>query len=96
MGLKDGRKIVLNRKRKQILDQFSKCKKSSNILEIEKLNGMLCALRQIEPDIFPEIANYLKHYEEELKRMARNRYYRMLRINKKGNPSVANVKISSS
>lgn len=44
---------------------------------------MLCALRQIEPDIFPEIANYLKHYEEELKRMVRNRYYRMLRINKK-------------
>lgn len=83
VGLKDGRKIVLNRKRKQILDQFSKCKKSSNILEIEKLNGMLCALRQIEPDIFPEIANYLKHYEEELKRMVRNRYYRMLRINKK-------------
>ena len=96
VGLKDGRKIVLNRKRKQILEQFNKCKKSSNILEIEKLNGMLCALRQIEPDIFPEIANYLKHYEEKLKHMARNRYYRMLHINKKRNPSGANVRISSS
>ena len=73
----------MNRKRKQILVQYEKCKKETNIQEIEKLNGMLCALRQIEADVFPEIANYIKHYEAELKDLAKNRYYREVHRSRK-------------
>jgi len=76
VGVNSGQKIVLNNKRKRILEQFEKCKKSNKIYDIEKLNGMLCALRQIEPEIFPEIYNYIKHYDSELKLMARNRFYK--------------------
>ena len=78
VGIKNGNILVLNRKRKQILTQYEECRKDNNIQKIEKLNGMLCALRQIEPEIFPEIANYVKHYELELKDVARNRYYRQV------------------
>lgn len=35
---------LLNNKRKRILEQFEKCKTSNKIYDIEKLNGMLCAL----------------------------------------------------
>lgn len=83
VGIKDGKKIVLNNKRKKIIDQYQKCKTSNEICDIEKLNGMLCALRQIEPEIFPEIYNYVKHYESELKMMARDRFYRNQRKRKK-------------
>ena len=55
--------------------QYEKCKKTCNLYDIEKLNGMLCSMRQIEPDIFPELGNYIKHYEAELKEMARKRFY---------------------
>lgn len=37
---------------------------------------MLCSIRQIEKDIFPEIENYVKHYKAGLKVMARNRFYK--------------------
>ena len=53
------------------------------IYDIEKLNGMLCALRQIEPEIFPEIYNYIKHYDSELKLMARNRFFKHRRKRRK-------------
>lgn len=76
VGLKDGAKVVLNKKRKAILEQYQKCKETRDIYDIEKLNGMLCSQRQIEKDIFPEIANFIKHYESELKIMARNRFYK--------------------
>ena len=57
-------------------DLYAKCKKSSNIYQIEKLNGTLCSLRQIEPDIFPEIYRYVHSYEQELKKLSRDRFYR--------------------
>lgn len=83
VGIRNGNILVLNRKRKQILDQYEKCKEENSIVEIEKLNGMLCALRQIDSNIFPEIANYIKHFESELKDMARNRYYKDVRHRRK-------------
>ena len=46
VGIKQGKKVVLNSKRKQIIELYAKCKKSSNIYQIEKLNGILCSLRQ--------------------------------------------------
>lgn len=95
VGIKDGNIFVLNRKRKQILDQYEKCKIGNNILEIERLNGMLCALRQIEPVIFPEIANYIKHYESELKDMARDRYYKEVRHRKKESRGDVNARTSN-
>lgn len=76
VGVKDGEKVVLNKKRKAILEQYQKCKETRNIYEIEKLKGMLCSQRQIEKGIFPEIANFVKHYDSELKMMARNRFYK--------------------
>lgn len=81
VGLLNGNKVVLNKKREEILQQYQKCKVTNNIYDIEKLNGMLCAQRQIEKDIFPEIANYIKHYETKLCVMAKNRYYRGRRKN---------------
>ncbi|MBQ8298863.1 MAG: RNA-directed DNA polymerase [Clostridia bacterium] len=83
VGINDGQKVVLNNKRKRILEQFEKCKTSNKIYDIEKLNGMLCALRQIEPEIFPEIYNYIKHYDSELKLMARNRFFKHRRKRRK-------------
>ncbi len=53
--------------------------KNGNIYEIEKLNGTLCSLKQIEPDIFPEIYGYVHRYEQELKKLSRNRFYRAKR-----------------
>lgn len=75
VGIENGEKKVLNNKRQKILFQYEKCKKTCNLYDIEKLNGMLCSMRQIEPDIFPELGNYIKHYEAELKEMARKRFY---------------------
>jgi hypothetical protein len=79
VGIKQGKKVVLNSKRKQIIELYAKCKKSSNIYQIEKLNGTLCSLRQIEPDIFPEIYRYVHSYEQELKKLSRDRFYRSKR-----------------
>lgn len=71
---------MLNSKRKQIIELYAKCKKSSNIYQIEKLNGTLCSLRQIEPDIFPEIYGYVHSYKQELKKLSRDRFYRAKKI----------------
>lgn len=76
VGLKNGEKVVLNKKRKELLEQYQKCKETRNIYDIEKLNGMICSQRQIEKNIFPEIASFIKHYEPELKILARNRFYK--------------------
>jgi hypothetical protein len=80
VGVYDGHKVVSNNKRVEIIKQFEKCKKYNDIDEIEKLRGKLCSLRQIEPDIFPEIYNFVKYYDLELKTMARKRYYKNQRI----------------
>lgn len=79
VGIKQGKKVVLNSKRKQTIELYEKCKKSSNIYEIEKLNGTLCSLRQIEPNIFPEIYAYVHRYEQELKKLSSDRYYKAKR-----------------
>lgn len=81
VGIKQGKKVVLNSKRKQIIELYAKCKKSNNIYEIEKLNGTLCSLRQIEPNIFPEIYGYVCNHEQELKRLSRARFYMAKRKN---------------
>lgn len=94
VGIKNGNILMPNRKRKQILDQYENCKKEKNIIEIEKLNGMLCSLRQIEPGVFPEIENFIKHYEIELKDMARNRYYRQIRRRRKRKLGDSDARIS--
>lgn len=96
VGIRNGNILVLNRKRKQILDQYEKCKEENSIVEIEKLNGMLCALRQIDSNIFPEIANYIKHFESELKDMARNRYYKDVRHRRKRKQGDVNARTSNS
>ena len=76
VGIYNGELKILNSKKKQILDKYKECKVTHNLYEIEKLNGMLCSLRQIDSDIFPEIWNFIKHFDKELKELSRNRYYR--------------------
>lgn len=79
VGLQDGKKIVLNEKRKSTIQLYEQCKKSCDIKNIEKLNGVLCSLRQIEPGIFPEIFNFVQSYKDELKEYSQKRFYRMRR-----------------
>lgn len=76
VGIYNGKLKIPNSKKKQILDKYKECKATHNIYEIEKLNGMLCSLRQIDSNVFPEIYNFIKHFDKELKEMAKNRYYR--------------------
>jgi hypothetical protein len=40
---------------------------------------MLCAARQIEADIFPEIYNYILSYEKELQEFSKVRFYKAQR-----------------
>lgn len=79
VGLKDGEKIVLNEKRKSVIQLYEQCKKIYDIKNIEKLNGKLCSLRQIEPDIFPEIYNFVQSYKNELKEYSKKRFYSIRR-----------------
>ena len=79
VGIRQENKIVLNSKRKKIIELYIECKKKNNINMIEKLNGTLCSLRQIEPGVFPEIHNYVLHYEKELKELSKKRFYRAQR-----------------
>lgn len=80
--ISNGKVIVPNAKRKQLLDQYKKCKDNHKISDIEKLRGMLCAVRQIEPEIFPEVHNFVQHYSSDLSEYVRNRYYRNKRLRK--------------
>lgn len=79
VGIQNGELKVSNGKKKQILDKYKECKASRNLYEIEKLKGMLCSLRQIEAGIFPEIDNFVRHFDDELKVLSKNRYYRKKR-----------------
>ena len=58
VGIKNGNRVVPNRLRKKIMDTYYNCQQTNDIKNIERLRGLLCAARQIEPDIFPSIANY--------------------------------------
>ncbi len=75
MGIKHGKMV----ERKQIIKLYAECKKDSNIYEIEKLNGILCSLRQIKLDIFSEIYSYVQHYEQELRNLSKKRFYKYQR-----------------
>lgn len=81
VGIRQGKKTVLNNKRKQAINLYRKCRVSENIYEIEKLNGTLCSLRQIEPNIFPEIDNFIRHYDSELRNLSKDRFYEKRRKN---------------
>lgn len=80
VGIRQGNKIVPNSKRKKIIELYEECKKNPNIYKIEKLSGTLCSLRQTEPNIFPEIYNYVLHYNDELRKLSKERSYRIKRI----------------
>jgi hypothetical protein len=79
VGIKGGKKIVSNGKRKKIIDLYAQCKENTNIKDIEKLKGMLCSARQIEPDIFSEIYNYILNYKKELREFSKVRFYKAQR-----------------
>lgn len=82
---------VPNFKRKKLVNQFILCKKSKDIKEIERLKGMLCAVRQIEPDIFPSIKLFLDGYSSELKEYARARQKKQQRQNHIGRKHVKRI-----
>ena len=59
VGIKSGKKVVLNRHRKNILDQYKKCRAHNDKKEIQKLKGMLISARQVEPELYPSIMDYI-------------------------------------
>lgn len=59
VGIKNGKKVVVNRHRKSILDQYKKCREHNDKKEIQKLKGMLISARQVEPEIYPRIMDYI-------------------------------------
>ncbi len=67
VGIKNGEKVLLNRSRERILTLYGECKCTQDIKEIERLKGMMYAARQVEADIFPEVWNFVKHYDKDLK-----------------------------
>ena len=91
VGISKKQMAVPNNKRKKVLDQYKKCKGNHNLSDIEKLRGMLCAVRQIEPEIFPEVHNFVKHYNSELAKYARNRYYKNQRLRRKATENICSI-----
>lgn len=79
VGIAQGKKTALNSKRKNAIELYTKCKKGNNIYDIERLSGTLCSLRQIEPDIFPEIDGYLRHHKQELRDLSRKNFFKAQR-----------------
>lgn len=73
VGIKNSKVVLPNVKRKAILDQYEKCKEKNNLHEIEKLRGMLCSARQIEPGIFHLIDSYVNKYQRDLASLSRTR-----------------------
>lgn len=91
VGIRNGQMVVPNDKRKKVLEQYRKCKEIRNISDIERLRGMLCAVRQIEPEIFPEVHNFVEHYNSELTIYARNRYYKNQRLRRKAKENICSI-----
>ena len=83
VGIKKGKLLVPNQKRYEIIEMYKSCLKNKDIIEIEKLRGLLTSARQIEPDIFPEIYRFVEKYKDDLNLLARNRYYCNIRKKKK-------------
>ena len=75
IGIKNGNLFVPNKKRYEIIEMYKICLKNKDVIEIEKLRGLITSARQIEPDIFPEIYRFVEKYKDDLKVLARNRYY---------------------
>lgn len=73
VGIRNGKQIIQNKKRKKILDLYKECREQNDIYKIEKLRGMLCSLRQVEPNIFPDINKFVMGYRKELVEIARSR-----------------------
>ncbi len=83
VGIKKGKLLVPNQKRYEIIEMYKTCLKNKDIVEIEKLRGLLTSARQIEPDIFPEIYRFVEKYKDDLNMLAKNRYYCNMRKRKK-------------
>jgi len=83
VGIKKGKLLVPNQKRYEIIEMYKTCLKNKDIVEIEKLRGLLTSARQIEPDIFPEIYRFVEKYKDDLNMLAKNRYYCNMRKKKK-------------
>lgn len=66
VAFKNGKAYVPNKRRREILDQFRKCKSTRNSSDVKKLEGMLNAARQIEPNIFPEIKGFIVYFKSTL------------------------------
>ncbi len=64
VGIKNEKKVLLNRHRKKILNQYKKCKECREKKEFERLKGMLLSARQIEPTIFPSIMSYVERVQK--------------------------------
>lgn len=62
---------VPNHLHKEIIDLFRQCKKNNDVEDLVKLMGKVNFARQIEPEIFPGIYEYIQS-----KKKAINRYYR--------------------
>lgn len=68
VGIKDGRMVLPNDRRLDIIDSFKACQENPDNMELlASLNGKLNAARQIEPGAFPQIYGYVKKREDKLK-----------------------------
>lgn len=82
-GIKDGEIDVPNKQRHKIIEQFKLCQKTDSIAEIEKLNGMMCSVRQMDATIFPSINQYLLANEDRLKEYVKERSRKNLKRKRK-------------
>lgn len=71
VGIHNGQLKVPNHLHKEIIDLFRQCKKNNDVEDLVKLMGKVNSARQIEPEIFPGIYEYIQS-----KKKAINRYYR--------------------
>lgn len=70
VGIKNGKKSVLNHHRKGIVDLYRKCIESNSIKDTNRLKGMLCSARQIEPTIFQSVENYIAHVDKKGRKLS--------------------------
>ena len=60
VGIKKENRLYQIKKRYEIIEMYKTCLKNKDIVEIEKLRGLLTSARQIEPDIFSEIYRFVE------------------------------------
>lgn len=71
VGILNGHLKVPNHLRKEIIELYQQCKKSSRINDMIKLRGKMNSARQIEPEIFQGVYGYLQGKKPEI-----DSYYR--------------------